>query len=57
MHSLSNHAGNFEAFVWISDDSIKSDIRWWIDNIEEVVKLLVGRKPKLTLTADVSTLG
>ena len=48
--------GNYDAPLYLSEAS-RSELTWWVNNIDSSFKNLVQSNPHLTLTTDASTRG
>ena len=48
--------GNYDSPMYLSNES-RSDLTWWVNNVDSSFKTIVQEDPDLTLTTDASTRG
>ena len=55
-NALRRFKGNFEAMMQIDQD-MKTDLQWWLDNVDTASAEILPRKVDIELTSDASSLG
>ena len=56
IHSLEMNRGNYDAKMTITS-RMKSDLEWWIENVDSQVRVIDRGKPELTIQTDSSKSG
>ena len=52
-HAIKDNNGNYEAFMSLSTDA-KTELQWWIENIENSFNVINHDSPSLTISTDAS---
>ena len=55
-HAIKDNNGNYEAFMSLSPDA-KTELQWWIENIENSFNVISHDPPSLTISTDASKIG
>ena len=55
-HAIKDNNGNYEAFMSLSTDA-KTELQWWIENIENSFNVINHDPPSLTISTDASKIG
>lgn len=56
IENLNNSKGNFDTKMKITD-SMKVELKWWLDNIKTQFRIIDQGTPKMVITSDASSLG
>ncbi|KAK2564155.1 hypothetical protein P5673_012393 [Acropora cervicornis] len=54
--AIKDSNGNYEAFMSLSTD-VKTELQWWIENIENSFNVISHDPPSLTISTDASKIG
>ena len=55
-HAIKDNNGNYEAFMSLSTDA-KTELQWWIENIENSFNVINHDPPSLTISTDALKIG